>query len=282
VPSALLGGDSVVLSAEGAIPAKDFVAGNGIIGIDRHGRPSFRDVLISQADRPSRTAVLGSSAAFAVMSEHTRVLLTDGTSRAVGGIVIDGDVSDCRFENHVEFPAGLQSNDALNALWNELAAMSATDGSGAIALRCRERDRSIKLPSGIRVAEAGRHSYCVVEKQTLARAIRRDWIQTVVAIVDSWCYVEEEDRIEIERTVPFVLCSYLAALAALSKAYTVEFDSLQHSAYVFVSTSAVVPAVFSKGRTAFLADVQQSALRLEWHDSSWNPVVSGFLISPGE
>lgn len=281
MPFAAVAADSILFARSGRMPAGALKSSHEVLGVDRHGQPVFRGVTTERSAESRRCGCLGTGTTFGIFADVSRILLADGTVRSVLEIVESGTIADHRFEHHLEVSESVTSRLVANSVWTELVTMSAVHDSSCVALRCRAQDIEKRLTSrrGMVAANAGSHAYCIVKKDAFTSAASVDWSGTIDELVNCWCYSPEDDRVEIERGLTNVIAWYLAANALRSMAYTISYDSLQHSSYVFVMKTDASSGLIEKGRSAFLVPESASIIQLKWDERSWNPVCSGFLLA---
>lgn len=271
--------DSVLYCQAGWLFAGALDGSINLLGIDRHGRPTFESVMAKQTRHSSRITYVGTASAFGAFSPDSRILQSNGISRTAGQIVETGDIADLTFESYAPAAERVQTNAIIDMLWQELASVAASYNGSSLFVRCREHPSIMaRAWQGVAIHDSGRHSYCTIDRDRFALDLEANWSECVDELVRGWCYVAEADRIELERQLVGTVAWLLTARCVESKAYSLAYDSLQHSAYVMVTSAAPSGARIMRGKTAFFVPSEAKTMQLHWADASWHPIASGFLL----
>jgi hypothetical protein len=280
MPSSSICGESVLLTPNGWRVAKMLPSECEIAAADRHGRVVSTRVQLVPNGKQMHLAYVGTGAAFAALVADARLTANDGKKWKVKDIVECGDVSKIHFETLVRMPDVVHPKPAIDDFWWCLSYASAVANSEAIALRCRDPLVGTRTKSGfLRKKEIGNQVFAIVHKHKLATALSANWRETITTLISCWLRNSDDDRVEVERSAYYVALWFAAALSASGLGYFFQFDTLQHSGYVFVTSSHEIPSPLQKGACAFYTPNHTPATSLTWHDPSLAPISGGFLLA---
>jgi hypothetical protein len=282
VPTADVAGSSAVLTPCGWRAAGLLPGASTIVGVDRRGLLTEQLVHAAADGESARLVFVGTASTLGAFCPRTRLVVADGAAVTCEDLVENGDVQDKSFETHVDLPEWAPGNDAASALWSSLrtAAAASSDEAG-IVLRRRDSEWDDGKRHGFpEERQYGNYRYCVVGRRALSGQFDRDWSATVLALGRRWLYFHGERRLECERGAYSFGLWLLSALRATGTGYRVRYDSLQHTAYMFIEEGADVNPVV-RGACAFMTPSSAPTVRLSWEGGSWNPIVAGFLVAAG-
>jgi hypothetical protein len=250
--------------------------------VDRHGAFVETTVHLKRTEAQSRLAYVGTGAAFAALVADTRLIANDGKKWIVKDLIECGDVSSIYFETPVRVPDVIQPKPSVDDLWRCLSEAAAVRNSESIALRCRDPLVVIGTKSGfLRKIETGGQAFAIVNKHELTTALGANWGETITVLTTAWLRNADDGRMEIERSAYYLALWFAAALTASGSGYSFQFDTLQHSSYVFVTTAHDVPRPLQRGACAFFTPYHTRAVSLTWGDPSHTPITGGLLLAAG-
>jgi hypothetical protein len=278
VPSVNVAASTLLLTKDGWSPVKHISSSAAAIGVDRHGSTERRDVLLTHASQLRRTAFLGTPASFGEFSPATRILTYDGKTCKVGRLIENGSIVETRFETCTELPDECTWDSTRELIWDILCAAGALKDGDRVALKCR----TIPDRESVKNRQFGTHHYCLFQRQELLEniALERELLETVLWIGAAWLRNDEESRLELERAFHIFGAFYTAALKRKQSGYRLAYDTLQHTAYICIADAPNAPPPVVKGACAFYGTSRDQEFTLSWDGGGWNPIASGFLLSP--
>jgi len=119
----------------------------------------------------------------------------------------------------------------------------------------------------------------LLDQEEFELKMSKNWASALSSIIRCWRLNGEENRIDIERSAYSLALWHGAALLEMGRGYSFEFDTLQHSAFVFVSDADSPASPLQRGRCAFYGPAMSETLTLTWMDSSLAPISGGFLLA---
>jgi hypothetical protein len=282
MPSSNICEESVLLTPYGWRIAEALTSECEIATVDRHGKIVVTDVRLMLTEKHSRLAYVGTNAAFSAFVADTRLTASDGKRWTVESLVECGDVSKVYFENLVRMPAVVQPRPSVDDFWQCLSEVSAISTLTSIALRRRDPLVAVRTMSGFpRKKKIGDQGFAIVHKQELAKVLGANWREAITTLSTYWLKNGDEDRVEIERSAYYFALWLATALTSSGLGYSFQFDTLQHSSYVFVSATNEAPRPLQRGACAFYTPYNTRAALLTWNDSSLAPIAGGFLLAGG-
>ena len=278
MPSVRVAGSTLLLSKRGWLAVERMPSSDAALGADRHGSMEERAVSLAPSQELGRTAFLGTSAAFAEFSPATRVLAYDGTGHELAQLIETAAVGNVRFETLIDLPDDCTFHSAHELIWPILRSAAAIEDGERVAVRCR--DSSIAATGSIKTRQFAKQRYCLFDRLELRGTIERATVKTILAIGRLWLRNDDEMRLELERAFHIFAALYVAGLRREKLGYRLGYDTLQHTAYVFIIDSVEAPAPVAKGACACYGTSAGREFRVAWHGAGWNPIGSGFLLAP--
>lgn len=251
-----------------------------VLAVDRHGKVVETTIRLEQTENRSQLAYLGTGGAFAALVPDTRVLANDGKRWMVKTLVESGDVSSVHFETLVRIPDFVRPNPSVDDLWQCLSDASAIGNSESLALRCRDPVLAASLKSAFpQKKQVGDQVFAIVRRQELASALDENWREAITNLVTCWLKDGADNRVEIERSSYYLALWFATALAASRSGYAFQYDSIQHSSYVFVMVTQQAARPLQPGACAFYSPHDTRVVSISWNDPSLAPIAAGFLIA---
>lgn len=279
MPSTSIPEESVLFTPYGWRITKNLPPKCQILFINRHGRFVETTVQLLRTEKQSRLAYIGTGAAIAALVADTRLLANDGKKWMVKDL-IERDVSSVYFETPVRIPDVVQPKPSVDDLWQCLSEAAAVRNSESIALHCRDPLFVISTKFNfLRKKETGGQTFAIVTKQELAKALDKNWGETITTLTTAWLRNADDGRIEVERSAYYLALWFSTALIASGSGYSFQFDTLQHSSYIFVTTASDAPRPLQRGACAFFTPHGTCAVSLSWGDRSLTPITGGFLLA---
>lgn len=252
-----------------------------ILGVDRHGLVVETRAQLIRTREQARLAYVGTGAAVTALVTDTR-LVANGGKRCVVKDLIEGvDNFRLQFETLVGIPDAVKPKPSIDELWTLLSDASAFRTSESVALRCRDSLVDLGPGSLILLKQFSGQTYAILTRQELARALGADWRETIISLTTCWLENREDARVEIERSAYFLALWFAMALTASGSGYGFQFDTIQHSSYVFVTMTHNSPRPIQPVASAFYAPCETDAISLFWVEGSVAPIAGGFLLASG-
>lgn len=272
---------SVVLTAGGWLPLSSAPCPNEIFGIDRRGKLKSTTVEYLAGGECSCGFVATESAS-GFFAASSRLVDSDGRKVAVERIIDDNLVAQLTFESSLTLPAPATAcTKAAEAAWNSIAESAAYVGDSACAIKCRGQRRetgsSTHDKQGIAVRKLGKRFFMLIGREQFVRGFISDWQSTISLISEIWLK-NDEDLLEIQRSESLIGAWVLSALHAGDIEYRVVCDSQQHTSIVSVELVSRSTSALGRGRTCCFTIDRASQLDIHWEESSWNPIVNGFVL----
>lgn len=251
-----------------------------IVGIDRHGRAVASEAELTSAGETARLAYVGTAAACGAFAGDTMLIASDGKKRRVNDIVESGDISRVHFESLVRLPELVETKLASRDLWPTLRHSAAIGTDEYLTLRCRDPIHAFgiqrRFPKTKQIAD---QAFVELHRREFDMALSSDWPEAITGLVTCWLMNGGDERVEVERCA-YDLAVWLAAARTESGAgYQFQYDTLQHSSYVFVRLSENLPRPVQQGACAFYTPHDTQRLTLRWRGSSRAPILAGFLLA---
>jgi hypothetical protein len=279
MPSSSICEDTVLLTPHGWRAAKSLQQSIELVAIDRHGRVISTTGQLSRAETKSRLAFVGTAAAFAGFTADTRIVANDGRKKTVGELIESGDVSSVYFETLTRLEEPIKLTPETDDLWGHLSDISAICDSETIVLRCRDPLIAASIRSSmLRKKELGEQTFAIMKKSKLASALESKWPEAIITLITCLFKNSDDERVEIERASYYLALWFAAAQALVGAGYSYNFDTIQHSSYVFVAPSQTSPPPLQRGACAFYTPYLTECALLTWSDSTLAPVAGGFLL----
>lgn len=254
-----------------------------VIGLDRAGTPQAGRIRLELSSVRSRVAFVGTATAAGEFAEATRLLLAAGDAVDLRQVIATESASELQFETFRIDARPQGSPQQAKSLWEELQALSATADPETAVIRCAEQctGKANRAPAaGLMLVEDGDTTYLVVTRRAIEESLHANADSMLLAIANACFHRSEENRWELEADSTLLVMWLLDALRRAGIRRSAQYDSLQHSCFVFIDLVSTDPAPLGPGRCAFLSSRSSNEIRIEWSDPSWTPVVSGFLLSP--
>jgi hypothetical protein len=253
-----------------------------ILGVDRHGKVIQITAQLRRTGQRSRLAYVGTGAAVAAFVTDTRLLANDGKRWVVKDLVERINTSIVQFETVVRIPHVVEPDPSVEDLWTCLLDASAFRSAESVALRCRDSVADIGTGTFLLLKQSGGgQSFAILSRDELATALGAEWCKTIITLTTRWLRHREEDRVEVERSAYFVALWFATALISSGSGYVFQFDSIQHSSYIFVKVTGQAPPPIQPLSSAFYSPGETNASSLIWSDQSVAPIAGGFLLASG-
>jgi len=269
---------TLLISKVGWIAANRLGQGDTVFGADRHGAVVGRAVSLSPSRSIIATAFLGTSAAFGEFSSVTRILTHDGASLQLSQLIESDGIGDARFETltHIEEESNWRSTEEL--VWSILSGAAAGRDSNRIAIKCR-KSLADMVPGLTKIRQFGGSTYSLLDRSDLRDALIRAPRATLSTIGELWLRNDDDARLELERAFHPFAPIYAAVLRQEGKGYRFQYDSLQHTAYIFICDAEEPPPPVGKVGCACYGTSRGDEFLIEWKGTDWNPIASGFLLA---
>lgn len=188
-----------------------------------------------------------------------------------------GFVGDLKFETQLDFGELKYSMDQVEHLWEALEGEAAYADKSKAIIRCRG-NLSDGVSIGSRFGSIERRDgrlYYRLDKVNLDQTVA-----TPLQILDELALVfrNDEGLCEFDRDAVYLPMAIAAAWVAHGKSYEMSYDTLQHTAVVFLLTPASDKAGLAVGRCVNIIGEARDEWEIEWRESLWNPICNGLIL----
>lgn len=247
-------------------------------GTDRHGKIVSKDVALQDATSTDVVVFLGTEACFGVFAPETILINKAGNQLTARFLAESNDLGASWFENVVSFPFSITNAD-LSLLSAALATNAPFCSESRLARRCISGDVAV---SGVcrkfcSLLKVDNHVFSVVNRKALEACEIQQW-DAVIRLGKIMYEEEEGDDVCFETRDAPLAAWYYSALASSGRHYRISYDSIQHSLFAKVQQTDERQSPFKNARCGYLERNPQEKVRIVWDDSSWSPIVNGFLI----
>jgi len=276
VPSVELSSASCIATRSGWLPITGLPADNKVLGLDRFGTLTERVVTVDVGS-DELVSFVGSQGAFGAFASGTRILESTGPVSRVDDLVEEGGVRSRIYEVAVQSVWHAFDHPVELGVWSGLKELSCSDTNDCLVVRCVEN--AARVPRGVEQHSRGGIRYLVLSQRTVAGAFAKDWRVMMQALARALFLRSDEGRLEIPVRASILGLWYASALSATGSGFQFAYDSIQHSSYLYVYDAINVSTGVSAGSTAFRKTNALPMVDLKWSDSSWSPIVNGFITA---
>ena len=283
MPCAHLVRESLVLTQDGWVPLGGSEFPQEIYGVDRHGRLTEGHVTCAEERESGRCAFVATETIYGCFAPSTRLIESDGRMLSVGKIVEGNLIAEFSMEATMQLPPQFSVGTcALDAFWNVLHRSAAYQDNEKCVLRCR-RQQQPESPTdpgtqGITIRKCGNRAFWVISRDELATRLSKDWMETITVISEKWLE-NDEGLFELERFECGVGVWVLSALQQSDTSYRLVCDTRQHTDLVCIDRASGSTPVIGRGKCAFYTVDPTVQIKIDWEESSWNPVANGFVVA---
>jgi hypothetical protein len=278
MPVALVVRKSAFLGRGGWFSLSHFRGDAQVLGIDRHGRPSFDQVSIKERPVRTKSVFLASRDTFGVFSDRSRIITADGDPRDLADLCSLERISDVRFETHSLFPPDVRVCDEL--FWSALSDAVVRVSPNSMLAPFYPSHPGIGGEWGDCFAYGGR-KFCAIDRKPVSQSIQRDWAGTILAIANAF-FGSDEGVLSFESRHHLVALFALSALRALDQPHAGRYDTLMHTASIELQPSNRWPDQPSTGACCFFPPGEDFEFTTTWSTPGWNPISSGFMLAPSK
>lgn len=256
-----------------------------VYGVDRSGKLSLINVSISHLGNTSHTAYIGCTRSLGLFHSETRIMNSDGASFSTSELIYSCAIQEQRFEIELATVQKPLGSWIVAMLIGQLRHFSLVESENHAVLQAQGDCSGLESTNCISVERTNfldcDRGHIIVDLSAFAEALVENWKETISRFVLCWCsYNPEEGIVEIDINRNFWALWYLMATMTDEYSYHLEYDSLQHSTTVRLQEgSSASHNDLSKGGVGFLRLGQVESYELQWSDTQWNPLSSGFILS---
>ena len=280
MPLSRICAESVLLTPQGWRIAKHLRRECAIVGVDRHGKVVTTDAELITGGETTPLAYVGTAAACGAFARDTRLIANDGKRWSINELVESGGVSSVHFETLVRLPETVNPKLAAKDLWPTLLDAAAVGNDRCVTLRCRDPIRALgtkrQFPQAIQIAD---QAFAVLDRHEFDTALGANWSDAITNLVGCWLLNGDDDRVEVERSAYYLAVWFASARTESQLGYAFQYDTMQHSSYVFVTIADEQPRPLQRSACAFYTPHHSHTATLSWRDSSVAPVAAGFLLT---
>jgi hypothetical protein len=205
--------------------------------------------------------------------------LQDATGQAhrAAEIAETGLIGDLKFETQLACGEFQLRADQIMQLWEALVAEVAYVDQSKAVIRCRKsisEDADLMGRFGRLERREGRLYYWI-DKAALDQTGARS-----SAILDELLQVfQNDDGLgEFGRESLYLPMTIAASWAERSRTYAMSYDTLQHTAVVFLEPHAGSRATLAAGRCVTSVGEARDEWEITWRDALWNPICNGLIL----
>lgn len=279
MPKALIVGQSALLTESGWIGASSCARNAKIHGIDRHGKLATEVVSLERVPHRTPSIFLGTSLCCGVFSGNSRIADTAGRSHTLKQIVAACIVDELTLEATCSADPASGVIPSFDSVWDSLKHEAASTQADKVIIRHRSpkasKDESATLFQHIHLDG---QQYAVLTKSALQESLAKDFVGSINEILV--ILTNEDGACEISRINALLILIIADSLQRRKCLYQLSYDSIQHTAAVFIELGGRVPGSISRGRCAHLIAGEEAIdqLELAWNVSSWNPLCNGVTL----
>jgi hypothetical protein len=278
MPSAQITSESLMMGQHGWELASPQANLRRVFGTDRHGKIVAKDI-VAESLGPSESLVfLGTEACFGIFAGETALLNKAGERLTARTLVESNELGDSWFENVVAFPFSAAEADP-SLFSSALIKLAPFVTESRCARRCTSRQvaLSTSLSKFCRLHKVSNDLFLVVDREYLVAAKYQQW-EIVIQLASVICQGVEDDGVAFEAGDAALAAWYCSALASRSEQYKITYDQAQHSLFATVKKTKERQSPFRNARCGYLELHSAEKVRISWGDTSWSPIVNGFLV----
>ena len=277
MPSAAVAGRSLLLAESGWIECDHSSAGLSIAGIDRHGKVSMASVAIKARKGKECPIFFGTSLCCGAFSPTSTILDAAGHVHKMTEVAATGLVGDLKFETQLDSDCSAYDTKETSRLWNALSNEAAYADESKAIIRCR---RTILEKADIPcwfgfVERCDGRLYYRIDKIALDRAGGG-----TPPILDELAqiFLNDDGLSEFDRECFYLPMAIAASWAARGQSYAMSYDTLQHTAAVFLKDSGSGKTSLASGRCVTVIGQARGEWEMIWRESLWNPICNGLIL----
>jgi len=252
-----------------------------LLGVDRHGKLAFGEVLLRSDNHHARPIFLGTARSCGTFSPSSLVQESNGDRWEASKIVDDMAVGELRFEVTSGFHADIRlSREAHDIIWSCLSqeGIACRDG---IRVRARRPAGDERLPKDTKVWHFTRMDGRIYGTAKKATEAQQSGTVDLVDFVDGLLYIfrNEDGVCEFSRNTSLLTMIAADYCARSQRHFVMQFDSLQHSAVVGLAPDRHASHALVRGLCAYVLPGSLPEHELRWSTASWNPISGGLILS---
>ncbi|MDP9010480.1 MAG: hypothetical protein M3N91_17545 [Pseudomonadota bacterium] len=277
MPRAVVMRESLLLTQSGwAECARDSI-NLRVVGIDRYGRTSVAPVAVKSLEERKCSVFVGTSLCCGAFSPSSTLQDATGQIHRAADIADSGLIGDLKFETQLACGALSLCTDQVAQVWEALASEVAHADDSRAAIRCRKslsEGADLIGRFGLLERREGRRYYWI-DKDKLDQAGASS-----TAILDELLQVfQNDDGLgEFGRESLYLPMTIAASWAERNRAYAMSYDTLQHTAVVFLQPDAGVTTSLAAGRCVTSIGEARDEREISWRDALWNPICNGLIL----
>jgi hypothetical protein len=248
-----------------------------VVGIDRHGKTAVAPVAVKSLKGQECPIFVGTSLCCGVFSPTSMIQDATGHVHKAAEIAETGLVGDLKFETQLvcgEFPL---CTDQVIQLWEALVSEGAYADRSKAAIRCRKSISEATDLTGRfgRTELRERRLYYWIDKAALGQSGARS-----SSVLEELLQVfQNDDGLgEFGRESLYLPMTIAASWAERSRAYAMSYDTLQHTAVVFLAPHVDVATSLAAGRCVNFVGEARGEREIAWRDALWNPICNGLIL----
>ena len=278
MPCARLLDSCLLLTHDGWLPCRGKRSKVRVAGIDRYGKVTLESAAVCPLPSIARPVFLGTSKCCGLLSPTTIVQSSVGKFKAAE-IVEAGSIGVHKFESLLYLDSMQFGPRQAEHLWQALGTETASIDNLRAIIRCRGGFDGPEFGVGFGDLwkRDGRRFYSLRRDRLEHNASRIPLLLNELTQV----FTNDDKLAELSRAGAALAMAIGSALAMRGKAYELSYDTLQHTAAVYVDTDAGTLAGIAAGKCAHFLEQQCIEVELSWSSAHWNPLCNGLVIVGG-
>lgn len=249
-----------------------------VFGTDRHGKIVAKDIMAESLGPSELLVFLGTEACFGIFAGETALLNKAGQRLTARALVESNELGDSWFENVVAFPFSAAEADP-SLFSSALIKLAPFVTESRCARRCKSREATLStsLSKFCRLHKVSNDLFLVIDRECLEAAKLQQW-EIVMQLASVICHSSEDDGVAFEAGDAALAAWYCSALASRREHYKITYDQVQHSLFASVQKTKERQSPFRNARCGYLELHSAEKVRISWEDTSWSPIINGFLV----
>jgi hypothetical protein len=278
MPSAQIISESLVMRERGWEMATTQGKARYVFGTDRHGKIVAKEIAVESLGSSGIAVFLGTEACFGMFAAETALVNKAGQCLTARALAESNELAESWFENVVAFPFSASEAD-LGLFSSALVTLAPFATESCLARRCTSREVALSASLGrfCSLQKVSNDLFLITDRKGLEGA-KLQKLEIVVQLASVICRSTDDDGLTFEAADAALAAWYCSALATNEEHYQVSYDSLQHSLFAKVQKTKERQSPFKNARCGYLEQHPREKVRIVWDDSSWSPIVNGFLV----
>lgn len=278
MPSAQITSESLIMRERGWATATAQGGTRCVFGTDRHGKIVAKEIIVEPLGSSEMAVFLGTEACFGMFAAETTLVNKAGQCLTARALAESDELAESWFENVVAFPFSASEAD-LALFSSALMTLAPFATESRIARRCTSRKTALStcLSRFCSLHKVSNDLFLIADRKGLEGA-KLQKLEIVTQLASVICMPPEDDGLTFEACDAALAAWYCSALATNEEHYKVSYDSLQHSLFAKVQKTKERQSPFKNARCGYLEQHPREKVRILWDESSWLPIVNGFLV----